>query len=69
MANETVTISGPVNVASDSRQRVAFDLMKAIDFCASVKSEQKDRKYFFTLYRQCYKATNGEHLQYILEEK
>ncbi|MBM4160976.1 MAG: hypothetical protein FJ217_07745 [Ignavibacteria bacterium] len=50
MADQTVRIE------PDSRERVAFDLMKTI---SQEEAGAKDRKYFFILYRQCYKATHG----------
>lgn len=69
MANESVSVSGPVNVVSDSKQRVAYDLMKTIDLCSPLKTEQKTKDYWLKLYRQCYKATNGTPLESILKEE
>ncbi len=70
MANETVSISGPIDIASNSKQSVAFDLMKHIAFNEKVGDEQKkSRQYWLSLYRQCWKATNGGSLESILKEE
>ncbi|MGA2624798.1 MAG: hypothetical protein ABSF91_13140 [Bacteroidota bacterium] len=53
----------------DSKERVAFDLMKHIASIAEKEPSPKDRAYFFKLYRQCYKATRGYELKQILEEE
>ena len=57
-----------VRVQNDSAQRVAFDLMEKISSYDGVDVSKKDRKYFMTLYHQCYKATNGGTLKYIFQE-
>ena len=54
-----------VRIAKDSQERVAYDLMVAI---ASLYAGPKDPKYFFSLYRQCYKAVHGYNLEQILKE-
>lgn len=73
MANENVKISGPVKIVSDSTARVAYDLMK---FIASdeINIEKgattfRDRDYYLTLYRQCYKAADGSLLVTILKKE
>ena len=53
-----------VKIQDDSAERVAFDLMNTITFHENVT---KDRSYYLTLYRSCYKATNGWTLKQILE--
>ena len=68
MADQSTTISGPVQVVSDSPQRVAYDLAVKIDYYSKKPSDQKDRNYWLTLYRQCYKAVNGQILESILKE-
>ncbi len=69
MANETVSISGPVDVASESKQAVAFELMKHISGCEQADDARtKTRAYWLTLYRQCYKATSGASLERILQD-
>ena len=69
MANESVSVSGPIDVITDSKQRVAFDLMKQIDYYSPLKSEQKSKEYWLKLYRQCYKAASGSALESILKEE
>jgi hypothetical protein len=60
MANENVLIS-------DSKQRVAYDLMMQISY--NEKDKTTNRAYWLTLYRQCYKAANGGSLESILKEE
>jgi hypothetical protein len=55
-------------IESDSKERVAFDLAVKIDYYGQIKSEQKDKKYWLSLYRQCYKAVNGAPLERVLQE-
>jgi hypothetical protein len=66
--SDKIDITSPVSIESDSKERVAFDLACKIDYFSSVKSEQKDKKYWLTLYRQCYKATKGYGLDKLLSE-
>ena len=50
MKNEKIMIS-------DSKERVAYDLMLQIS--DKEKDEKKDRAYWLTLYNQCYNAAIG----------
>lgn len=69
MANESISISGPVDVSSDSKQAVAFELMKHISGCENADGDKTEtRAYWLTLYRQCYKATSGASLERILQD-
>jgi hypothetical protein len=65
MADSSVSVSGPVSVQSDSKARVAYDLMHRI--MSYEKDVERTRDYHLTLYRQCYKAVDGEILNYILD--
>jgi hypothetical protein len=66
MADSSVSVSGPVSIESDSRYRVAYDLMSKI---AYIENVTKDRKYWLTLYHQTLKATEVHHkLESILKE-
>lgn len=67
MANDSVSVSGPITVKSDSRDRVTFDLMMIIDQYSDLGSEKKTKEYWLKLYHQCYKATNGHDLGSILK--
>ncbi|MEW6206664.1 MAG: hypothetical protein AB1516_15230 [Pseudomonadota bacterium] len=69
MANENVSVSGPVEIKTDSKARVALDLMKHIDQYSELKTEQKTKDYWLKLFRQCYKAANGQSLESILKEE
>jgi hypothetical protein len=64
MSNDSVSVSGPIRVMSDSPERVAFELMHLI---SSNEDVTKDRRYFLTLYTQCYKATHNHPLDSILK--
>jgi hypothetical protein len=52
---EKNSVEEPVNIVSDSPQRVAFDLMKHIanQEIRSAPAEQRDRAYWLTLFYQC----------------
>jgi hypothetical protein len=65
MANESVSISGPIKVTSDAKERVAYELMNIISHCEGGK---KDREYYLRLYCQCWKATNGKSVESVLLE-
>ncbi len=66
MADNSMRITGPVKIDQTSQEAVAFKLMDLISSRESV--EVTDRKYWLTLYRQCYKATNGNSLESILKQ-
>lgn len=51
--SEDVKISGPVNIQPDSRERVAFDLMKIIAQDEGLPMEKRTREYWLTLYNHC----------------
>lgn len=64
-----VNVSGPVEIKDNSKERVAYDLMKMIWHDDSrAEQNQTDRKYWLTLYSQCLKATSGYSLESILKE-
>jgi hypothetical protein len=67
MSNDSVSVSGPVTVEQSSKELVAYNLMRFISG-KEPKGEKETREYWLTLYRQCYKAANGDTLKYILEE-
>ena len=66
MANDSVSVSGPINVQSDSKERVAFELMEKIDIFSEVRSESKDKAYWLTLYSQCLSTVRGGSVSRIL---
>lgn len=70
MLNEPISISKPVTIISDAKQRVAYDLMLTIGgHCYDAdKTEQKTREYWLKLYAQCHNATSGLSLKSILKE-
>ena len=69
MADDSMKISGPVKIEDNSRERVAYDLTLQIARHDKVPNEVKDRKYWFTLYRQCHLAASGCNLAAILKEE
>lgn len=53
--------SGAPPVAiSDSASRVALDLALRITQDSRLRPEQRDEKYWLTLYSKCHRATHGE---------
>jgi hypothetical protein len=69
MAEESRSISGSVRTTYPSAEIAAFELMKHLAQWENLTEGQKDRKYWLTLYRQCYKATHGQPLKHILTEE
>jgi hypothetical protein len=62
-------ISDPVKIFSDSSARVAYDLMIHIAFeerLGVANPVVHDRKFWLSLYKQCYKAADGRKLESIL---
>jgi hypothetical protein len=52
--------AGPPAISiSDSASRVAFDLALRITQDSRLRPEQRDEKYWLTLYRKCHEATHG----------
>lgn len=67
MADTSTRVSGAVEVKQNGREAVAFDLMQKISINEDSKIFSKDRAYWLTLYRQCFKATSGHSLEDILK--
>jgi hypothetical protein len=67
MADTSTQISGPVEIEQTSQEYVAFKLMHLISDYEASSQTTKDRKYWLSLYRQCYKATKGYSLEDILK--
>ncbi|WP_106406899.1 hypothetical protein [Xanthomonas sp. SHU 166] len=66
MSND-MRITSPVEIQSDSKARVAYDLMTFIgDKFES--GDKSNRDYWLTLYSQCYKAACGQSLKYVLNK-
>jgi len=49
----------PAITILDSAARVAFDLALRITQDSRLRPEQRDEKYWLTLYRKCHQATHG----------
>lgn len=64
---DDVRLSSPVSIQSDSKSRVAFDLMMFIGDNIET-GDKSDREYWLTLYTQCYKAANGQMLKHVLNK-
>jgi hypothetical protein len=45
---------------SDSAARVALDLALRITQDSRLRPEQRDEKYWLTLYRKCHQAAHGQ---------
>jgi len=70
-------ITRPIQIEDNSKERVAFDLMEKIasrEYGSSmspnkpVADEQKSRDYWFKLYSQCLKATQGYEYNSIVKD-
>ncbi|BAU47030.1 hypothetical protein SVA_0449 [Sulfurifustis variabilis] len=56
MASESVSVSGPVHVQPDSKERVAYELMRHIDQLTRPESgEHRTPDYWFRLYAKCHR--------------
>ena len=70
MADQTVSVSGPLRIESESRYRVAYDLMCKVERAEREDKEsqepKKDRKYWFTLYNQCLGIVTGSDPKRVL---
>lgn len=51
--------AAPVTLAVDSAARVAFDLALRITQDSRLRPEQRDEKYWLSLYDKCHRATHG----------
>jgi hypothetical protein len=64
--SDSRTVSGSVTVEHDSVESVALKLTRLI---GSYESDQsQDRRYWLTLYHQCYKAARGRSLEEVLRQ-
>ena len=58
-----------MEIRSDSKERVAYELMSRIAVLEDTSDQQRASKsYWFGLYRQCFKAVSGHTLESILKE-
>lgn len=68
MVDQSVSVSGPVKVVSDSPQRVALELADKINKYVDVNTA-RSTEYWLTLYSQCLKAANGWDVEQILKQR
>lgn len=59
MSNDNVSVSGPVRVQSDSKERVALELAELIASHSDLEFKQKNETYWLTLYYKCWRAARG----------
>ncbi len=64
MTDQSMSVSGPVKVISDSHQRVAFELAQKVDYYAG--EVVRDKAYWLTLYGQCLQTVNGRDVHKVL---
>jgi len=57
--------SKAIDISSGSRERVAYDLARHIQYCSD--AEYSTEEEILTLYRKCYKAASGRKLEQILQ--
>lgn len=63
------SISGTVKTeATGGKESVALKMMEFIHNRIANAPAQTDKKYWLTLYRQCYKAADGNSLESVLKE-
>lgn len=67
MADTSTRVSGSVEIEQTSQEAVAFNLMQRVSQYEDSKEIRKDRNYWLSLYRQCWKATKGYALEDILK--
>lgn len=66
---DSISVSGPVAVKTDSNARVALELMTHISSWENTTDAQKkDRDYWLKLYWQCYQAASGSALSHVLQQ-
>lgn len=65
MSDQSITVSGPVSVKSDSVQRVALELADKINFYVD-SNTLRDRAYWLTLYSQCLQVVHGRDVKKVL---
>lgn len=63
---DDIRVTSPIAIQSDSKARVAFDMMQHI---ASHDGNQvtRNREYWLILYTQCFKAASGHTLKSVLD--
>jgi hypothetical protein len=66
MADSRVSVAGPVSIQSDSKERVAYDLMGRI--LNNEASQPKTRYSLLELYSQCHQAVMGAEIHHITPE-
>lgn len=64
---DSVSVSGPVHVQSDSRHRVALELTQLIAQYEGDQTAMQKRDYWLRLYWQCMKAATSSNLESILK--
>lgn len=68
--SDSISISGPVEVKSDSNARAAYDLMSYIsNWEPPSDTDKRGRDYWLTLYWQCYQAASGPSLATVLRQE
>jgi len=67
MADSSIRVQGPISVQSESKYRVALDLMQKISEYDEVKTDLKNREYWLTLYSQCLSTVNGHPVKSTLQ--
>jgi hypothetical protein len=65
MADQTVSVSGPVSIKSDSVQRVALELADKINYYVDGNTP-RDREYWLNLYSQCLQVVGGRDVKKVL---
>lgn len=65
MSSDTMTISSPISIKDNSKERVALELLQIVTRYESKEDNSKNRAYWLTLYSQCLQATSGLDIESI----
>lgn len=63
---DRISVTGPIDVQSDSKERVAYDLM--IRVMQSESDVKRDREYFFKLFEQSLSIVQGGSATKVLKD-
>jgi hypothetical protein len=69
MSTENRAISGKITTETESRERVALDLMRYVSDHTKDDPASNTREHWFKLYRQCLKLTNGYTVKKAITEE
>jgi hypothetical protein len=66
---ENMSVTGPVLINHDGAHRVAWEVVKQIDACASLENDKKDERYWLTLFEHALAVANRGQVRIVLGDK